>query len=578
MRSGHHVFTFLETMKFHLRWQILLAVLAFSLTAALLSFQVQSTSLCTTRVPAAGGVFVEGVVGLPQYLNPLLSDPFPVDRELVSLIFDGLTQVNEKGRIVPALAENWTVSEDGRTVRFVLRDDVTWHDGQPVTAEDVVFTYGLMQDENFPGPAALRNLWQNVTITQVDERTVEFALPEPYAPFLTETTRGILPAHLLQGVTAVSLAEDSFNQFPVGTGPWMVNANEDWRQTGQLQLLPNPVYWRQGTQIPVLAFQFFPDETTLLEAFADGRIQAINSISPAMLPEAAAVPEIRLFTAESPHFTELLFNQGENGVALLKSVEGRQALANALDRQAVIDRVLNGQGLLLEGPYLPTNWAYNPAALTYYQYDPTAAQLALDEAGWVKVEGAPARQNEAGEPLQLRLLTLAGTPYEPLAEEVAWQWADIGIDAVVETAADGAALREALAAGEFDVALVDVTPPVDPDLYDFWSQEAIVRGQNYGRWNNRHASEALENGRQIWPVAERRPFYDTFLRLFNSDLPALTLYQHATTYALSPTVEQAEIGKIRQPRDRYKTFAQWFLLYRDVSIACPVETPLPASE
>lgn len=565
-------------MRFNLRWQILLAVLAFSLTAALLSFQVRSASLCSTRVPAAGGIFAEGVVGLPQTLNPLLSDPFPLDRQLVSLIFDGLTQVDAGGNIVPALAENWSVSEDGRTLRFVLRDDIAWHDGEPVTAADVVFTYGLMQDENFPGPAALKNLWQSVTITQIDDQTIEFVLTEPYAPFLSETTRGVLPAHLLEGVTAASLAQHPFNQSPVGTGPWMVAANQDWQQNGRLQLLPNPLFWREGTQIPTLEFQFYPDETTLAEAFADGRVQAMNTVSPEMLPDVAAIPGVRLFTAESPRYTELLFNQGESGAPLLKSAEGRQALAYALDRNAVVDRVLNGQGLPLEGPYLPTSWAYNPAALTQYQYDPTAAQLALSAQGWEKVEGVPVRRNGEGDPLQIRLLTLAGAPHEPLAEEIAWQWADIGIETVVETAVDGPALRASLAEGDFDVALVDITPPADPDLYDFWSQEAIVRGQNYGRWNNRNASEALENGRQIWPVAERRPYYDTFLRLFNSDLPALTLYQHATTYALSPTVEQAEIGKITRPRDRYKTFAQWFLLYRDVSIVCPTEEPPPVSE
>ncbi len=565
-------------MRFNLRWQILLAALAFSLTAALLSFQVRSASLCTTRVPAAGGVFVEGVVGLPQTLNPLLSDPYPVDRQLVSLIFDGLTQVDAAGQIAPALAENWSVSEDGRTLRFVLRDDIAWHDGEPVTAADVAFTYGLMQDENFPGPAALKNLWQSVTINQIDDQTIEFVLTEPYAPFLSETTRGILPAHLLEGVTAATLADHPFNQSPVGTGPWMVNANQNWQQNGRLQLLPNPLFWREGTQIPTLEFQFYPDEATLAEAFADGRVQAMNTVSPEMLPDVAAIPGVRLFTAESPRYTELLFNQGENGASLLKTAEGRQALAYALDRNAVVDRVLNGQGLPLEGPYLPTSWAYNPAALTQYQYDPTAAQLALSAQGWEKVEGVPVRRNEEGDPLQIRLLTLAGAPHEPLAEEIAWQWSDIGIDTVVETAVNGAALRTSLAEGDFDVALVDITPPVDPDLYDFWSQEAIVRGQNYGRWNNRNASEALENGRQIWPVAERRPYYDTFLRLFNNDLPALTLYQHATTYALSPTVEQAEIGKITQPRDRYKTFAQWFLLYRDVSVVCPAEEPAPISE
>ncbi len=131
-----------------------------------------------------------------------------------------------------------------------------------------------------------------------------------------------------------------------------------------------------------------------------------------------------------------------------------------------------------------------------------------------------------------------------------------------------------LAARDFDVALVEIAAGSDPDLYDFWSQEAIVRGQNYGGWNNRRASEALENGRKLWNRDERRPFYATFLRQFNNDLPAITLYQHVYTYALSQDVNQVEIGQISHPRDRYQNFADWFLLYRSVTISCPEESNL----
>ena len=564
-------------MKFNLRWQILLAVLAFLLVAALLSFQAQSTelavssgNLCMTRVPSAGGVFAEGIVGLPQYLNPLLSDPNPVDRQISNLVFDGLTTYDAQGRLTPVLAESWSVSEDGRTVRFHLRQDVTWQDGEPFTAEDVVFTYGLMQNDDFPGSTALKTLWQSVAINQIDELTVEFVLEEPYAPFMEATTRGIMPAHLFESDTAVTIATHPFNQTPVGTGPWMVNEGQNWQETGRLQLSPNPMAWRQGIQIPTLEFQFYPDEATMLTALQDGRIHAINQISSRALPEAATIPGIRLFTAESPRYTELLFNMRETAVPLLQSVEGRQALAYALDRQALINNVLNGQGLLFEGPYLPNNWAYNPNEFTQFTQDTSTANSLLDTAGWTLIEGQAVRQNE-GNPLNMRLLTLANEPYASLAQAIADQWLAVGVRTEIITAQNGTQLREWLTNGEFDVALVDVSPTRDPDLYDFWSQEAMIAGQNYGGWNNRRASEALESGRQLWGVAERRPSYDTFLRIFNNELPALSLYQHAYTYALSDTVNDADIGKITQPRDRYTTFANWFLLYKDVSVACPVE-------
>lgn len=139
-------------MKPDIRWQALLAVAGLALALMFLSFQSQSAALCTVTVPAAGGTFVEGVVGRPRYLNPLLSDPYPVDRQINDLIFEGLVGYDEQDQIVPALAESWAISEDGLTFTFTLREDATWHDGESVTAADVAFTYGLIQHEDFPAP------------------------------------------------------------------------------------------------------------------------------------------------------------------------------------------------------------------------------------------------------------------------------------------------------------------------------------------------------------------------------------------------------------------------------------------
>jgi peptide/nickel transport system substrate-binding protein len=556
-------------MKLHLRWQILLAVLGLLLALSILSFQGHtavlsfSADLCTTRVPAEGGVFTEGVVGAPQYLNPLLSDANPVGRELVSLLFDGLTQVGADGRIQPALAESWTVSEDGRTLQFTLREDAVWHDGEPVTAADALFTYGLMQQEDFPGSPALKVLWQSVSIKAMDDRTVEFVLAEPYAPFLEATTRGLLPEHILADVTAAELLTHPFNQSPVGTGPWQVAADQNWTETGSLRLTPNLLVWREGTAIPTIEFRFYPDEASLITALKNGDITAVSHITPAMLPDAAAQPDIRLFTAAAPRYTELLFNLTEDSI--VSTLEVRQALAYALDRQALVDTLLAGQGIVFEGPYLPSSWAYNPAQLTAYQTDPVTATARLDAAGWTLSEGQTVRQN--GEtPLHIRLLTLDSEPYLSLAQAIQEQWTAVNVSTTISATTN---LRESLASGQFDVALFDIAPTADPDLYDFWSQEALVRGQNYAQWNNRRASESLESARQLWSEAERRPYYDTFLRLFDSSLPALTLYQHTNTYALSQNVNAADIGYLYSPRDRYASFANWFLLYRDVPISCP---------
>jgi peptide/nickel transport system substrate-binding protein len=261
----------------------------------------------------------------------------------------------------------------------------------------------------------------------------------------------------------------------------------------------------------------------------------------------------------SPRYTELLFNLTETAHPLVQSLEGRQALAHALDREKLIDAVQNGQGVLLDGQYLPSSWAYNETLLTRYGFDVETAVSLLNTAGG-QPDGVP-----------LRLLALNDPIAQATANALISQWTTVGIVVELVTADNFTALRQQLDEQTFDIALLDIAPPADPDLYDFWSQEAIIRGSNYAGWNNRRASEALENGRKLWPLDERLAAYNTFTRLFEQNLPALTLYQHTTSYALSSTVQNADIGLITTARDRYKTMADWFLLYRDVAVSCPSE-------
>ena len=557
------------TVKPNIGWQILLAILCLGMVASLLSYQAQTAGLCSTRVPAAGGSFAEGIVGAPQYLNPLLADANPVDREISSLLFDGLTRYDEDGRLVPALAESWRVSDDGRRVHFALREDAVWHDGEAVTAEDVAFSYGLLQNDAFPAPAGARTLWESVTISTTGPLSVTFTLPESYSPFLEATIRGIVPAHILGDVPPAQISEHSFNRTPTGTGPFMVPPGENWQRTGRLRLVPDSTDWPQGVKLDNVAFHFYPDAGSLLDAYQAGEIQAINSVAPSIFPEVAALPETRLYTAPLPRYTQAIFNLSDEGMSALRNRDVRHALAYALDRELLVDRALNGQGLVFEGPYPPTSWAYQPDALTAYSHRPLSATQTLEGAGWTLPEGGMVREGET-ETLVLRLLLLDEPQSRRVAGELASQWAAVGVNVDIDVV-DAEAYTAALRARDFDVALVEIAMPGDPDLYDFWSQEAIVRGQNYAGWNHRRASEALEQARQLWDVGERRRYYEAFLQYFSNDLPALTLYQHAYTYAVGESVNELEIGRIDHPRDRYETLADWFLLYRDVAVACPEE-------
>ncbi len=553
-------------MKIDIRWQLLLVVICLGLVVSLLSYQIQSAGLCTTRVPSTGGRLGVGMVGRPDKINPLLGTSNPVDLELINLIYDGLMRYDEDGKPVPSLAKSWHVSEDGKTLSFELRDDISWHDGQPFTAADVIFTYGLLQNDEFPAPDSLRGLWNSVIISSTNESSVDLILPQSYGPFLDATTLGILPSHILKGVPVNQLANHTFNKSPVGTGPFAVSHIFNWEESGQLRLIPDPRHWRGEVQIDTLDYRFYPDNKSVGEAFSIGAIQAISGISPDVIPEFLALPGIRLYTSPSRQITQLLFNLSNSGSSLLSSVQGRQALALGTNRPLLIDEAVTGQGLPLEGPYVPGSWAFNPEVMAPVDYNPATASAILEELGWHNADGTATREKE-GTPLVLQLLLADGVPGRELAQTLASQWAEIGIDVeLIMVAPDE--MTTALSERTFDVAIVSVQTPGDPDLYDFWSQEAIVSGQNYGGWNNRRASEDLETARQLYLVDERLPYYTAFLQSYSEDLPAFTLLQHVDNFALSETIQKAEVGRFQQPRDRYDSLPNWFMLYREVAVAC----------
>ena len=571
-------------MKPNIRWQFLLAAVCLGLVLAFLSFEekesvisaeeegvgqpiVQADGTCTSLVPAAGWTLAEGVIGRPQYINPLLADANPVDQQLSDLIFDGLTRYDENGRLVPALAKSWIFSEDGRRVAFSLRSDVTWHDGEPFTADDVAFSYGLLQEEAFPAEEDIKMLWESVAITVTGQLSIEFQLPQPYSPFLDATTQGILPAHLLANENPRSLPNDPFNRMPIGTGPFLIEPGNDWQESGVLRLVSNMDYWQQNLYIDRLEIYFYPDGQALAAAFEAGQIQAISSISADDLPELIRTPGLGIYSSGGQTYTQLLFNQVSSETGALGSAGVRKALAYALDRPALIDQALAGQGLPLDGPYLPSSWAFNNSLLTHYSYQPTTAASLFSEAGWNIPEGSTVRQQD-GTVLALRLVTSDDVTHQTLAALISEQWANVGVETEIETVR-AVSLTTVLAVRDFDIALIDVSPSGDPDLYDFWSQEAIVRGQNYGGWNHRRASEALEGARQLTTQDERQPYYEAFLRFYDTDLPALTLYQPVVTYGLAEDIEGADVGRFTSPRERYDTLANWFISYDEVVVACP---------
>ena len=197
---------------------IVVALLALLIVASVVA--ILDSGADGTRDPAYGGTYVEGVTGVPQYLNPVIAST-DVDDDIVRLAFSGLTRYDQTGAIVADLAAAFRTESNGKVWTFDIREDALWQDGQPVTADDVVYTVKLLQDRGYVGQYS--DAFRGVNVERVSNKTVRFTLPDVYGPFAGSTTVPLLPAHLLSNVAYSDLARQPFNVHPIGSGPFRVS-------------------------------------------------------------------------------------------------------------------------------------------------------------------------------------------------------------------------------------------------------------------------------------------------------------------------------------------------------------------
>jgi peptide/nickel transport system substrate-binding protein len=572
----------------HIRWQILLVLVGVGLLVALLVYV--ALNFTTVWVAGQGGTYVEGLAGTPTYINPLLCQTSQTDGDLCSLIFNALTRLDHNGRVVADLARRWEISPDGLSYTFYLQPGVRWHDGTPFTAADVVFTIGLLQDPNFPGPLDWAELGQTVTVTEVDPSTVRFDLQEPFAPFLDYTTVGILPQHALRGVPVAELPAHPFNVAPVGTGAFrfteVVTATSG---LSHIILETNPFYLGPKPMLSRIQLKFLPTYQAVYQAFLDGEVQGIGRVAEENLAEARANPALQLFSSTLPRYTLIYLNLTSDTAPFLAEREVRQALLHALDRQALIDHVLDGQAVVAHSPVLPESWAYDSTIATY-PYDPQKAGQLLEEAGWHAVTArATASLTDTAalsptitawfkdrRPLSFTLLV----PNDPLrialGEEITRQWSQSGIQVALEPVSGGL-VNERLEPRQYEAALVelDLTLSGDPDPYPFWHETAIEPpGQNYAGYDSREMSEVLETARLMPDQEARARLYHEFQQLYGRDVPALLLYHPVYTYGVDQYVYGVHVGPLVRPGDRFLGIADWYVrLRRAISSDRSAEAP-----
>lgn len=531
--------------------------------SVLVSLSQNST---TTLVAQRGGTYVEGVVGQPASLNPLFLEN-QTDHDIAALVFSGLTRLSVDGRIEPDLARTWEISDDQMTYTFHLRDDVFWHDGNPFSAVDVLYTIRVLQDFTYDGDLALAEVWRTARVEMVDPLTIRVTLPQPYAPFLSFTAFGILPEHLLGGFSVAELPHLPFSRHPIGTGGWrVVEVGSE-----SITLAAHPEYYGPTPMLDRVVLRFYPDAFAILEGYRRGEVLGLGQVSPQAVSRVAEEPTLTLWSAPRTGFSGIVLNLNR---PLFTDLRVRQALLYGLDRQTLIAETLNGQGLIAHSFIVPTNWAYNPGVLQY-PFSRRQARELLDNAGWVDQDGDGVREKD-GTPLAFTLVVVDEDRLQVrLAEEIAQQWARIGASVEVNAVSLQVLERDILAPRDFDAAMITILDlPSDPDPYPlFHSSQAQGEGRNFSGFASARADRLMVEGRNNLDPQTRREIYFDLQEIFAEQLPMLPLYHPVYNYAIDNRVRDVQIGPLNEPGDRFRTLSEWFIRTRRVM---QMATPTPA--
>jgi peptide/nickel transport system substrate-binding protein len=497
-------------------------------------------------VPAYGDAIVEGSIGdVSGFLAAVTTDAS--SHEAAGYVFNGLVRYDKDLKLEGELAESWDVSPDGKRITFHLRKGVKWHDGAPLTSDDVMFTYRRMIDPRTP-TAYGEDFRQVKRATAPDLRTFVVEYARPFAPALASWGMHILPKHLLEKYPDIS--KSPLNKKPVGTGPYRF---VEWKTGEKVVFDASPDYFEGKPYISRVITRVIPDQATMFLELKSGGVDVMTLTPPQYVRQTETAEFKKNFNKykyTASGYTYLGFRLSH---PFFKDRRVRQAIAHAADKKALIDGVLLGLGQEATGPYKPGTWAYNPN-VRKYPHDPLRAKALLAEAGWKEKDGALVKD---GQPFEFTVLTNAGNEARAKTAAILQQnLAGVGIRMKIRTVEWAAFINEFIDKRKFDAVILgwNITP--DPDQFDIWhSSKTGPKELNHVGFANPEVDRLLDEGRSTFDLEKRKKAYFRIQEILAEEQPYVFLY---VPEAL-PVVHNRFRGIVPAPAGITYNFIKWYV-------------------
>lgn len=519
------------------------AVAAISLAGLITIFVRTATEV----IPAQGGRYIEGMVGQPTYINPVLATSH-IDRSLVRLLFAPLSD----------LAETIDTEEGGRLVRVRLKENLMWGDGKQLTSDDIIFTVEQIQDPETRSP--FFSSWQGVAASRGSQLEIIFRLATPYAFFIENLDDFYpLPKHLFSEVPAANWRLSDYNLQPIGSGPYSFTSYEK-RSDGFItayHLEKNPSYTGDTPHIAQFDVRFFPRVEDEIRGFNSGQINGLVIFDPVALDTIQRSFELTVFP--SPTVYGVFWNQSQN--LALQAKEVRRALAYAIDRNTLTKEALRGYGDAAYSP-LPPALPFVPETLRAATSSREIAVQLLESHGWKLTDEGVREQKVKNGSIQLSFeLLVPDVPFLiTTARALQNSWESIGARVTVAIASPGDEVESNIKNRNYQAVLFGNSVRKNGDLFSFWhSSERFYPGLNLALYNNKTADRIIEDVRQSFAPEERQARLEALQEVIAEDVPALFLYSPHYLYVTDKETQGISPRFLQDAADRFSNVSSWFL-------------------
>lgn len=501
------------------------------------------------KKPAFGGLYVEGVVGELSSFNPLYEGLSPAEDDVTRMVFSGLLKY-KNGSPLPDIAKSWEILEDGKAYVFHLREDVRWHDGQKLDAEDVVYTIMSIQDPD--ARSTYSGVFRDVIPEVIGQYTIKLTLPESHPSFINQLDFGILPRHLYEKTPGRNMMVAKQNQSPVGSGPYRFEKLEKKQSYSQVFLSANTDA-NAKPYIAKIRIRTYRDEEGMIQGYAKKEIMAINNISLSKLEATRKLQNITFLERYLPRYTALFFNQKSE---TMKNKELRRALVLGIDENAVFGLFEKDKLLDVESPVLPGHKGYNKD-LKYGDYNPTMAEEILTANGWVK-DGNIFKKE--GKELKVSFYTSDAEEFKRVSEVIKSQWEKLGVVVDLKVLNSRELQEDHIKPRNYDILLYGINSGKEIDMYNIWhSSQVNDPGLNLSYFSNGRSDKYIELAQKSIDVEKSKEMLFKSQELIMEDVPAYFLYNPAYIYGINRAVKGVNISKISKQSDRFFDIENWYI-------------------